>query len=177
MNVIKIEIHPNYNSGTLNNDFSVLKLKTSVDYCSYPHIRPVCLPTDTSIKYVGDMATVTGWGTTSSGGSLSNKLREVEVKVLSNHQCRSDYTYSSSDITNQMLCAAVAGGGKDSCQGDSGGPLVTARSGETYQQIGVVSWGVGCALARAPGVYARVTSQLSWLQNIINTSGRGCPAT
>ena len=155
MNVIKIEIHSNYNSGNLNNDFSILKLKTSIDYCSYPHIRPVCLPSDTGLMYVGDTATVTGWGTTSSGGTVSNKLREVDVKVLSNSQCKNDYSYSSSSITQNMLCAAVAGGGKDSCQGDSGGPLVTARSGENYQQIGVVSWGVGCAQADAPGVYAR----------------------
>ena len=40
-----------------------------------------------------------------------------------------------------MLCANVAGGGKDSCDGDSGGPLVTASGdgvtpGQNYQLIG-----------------------------------------
>ena len=41
-----------------------------------------------------------------------------------------------------MLCAVVAGGGKDSCQGDSGGPLVTSNGGsgvtpgQNYVQIG-----------------------------------------
>ncbi len=33
-------------------------------------------------------------------------------------------------------------GGSDSCQGDSGGPLVLKGSNT---QVGIVSWGSGCA--------------------------------
>ena len=87
-------------------------------------------PSDASLNYALETATTTGWGTTSSGGSLSSKLREVDVKVLTNSQCGSDYSYPPSWITGRMLCANVAGGGKDACQGDSGGPLVTASGPE-----------------------------------------------
>ena len=116
MDVQKIENHPSFSGSTLNNDFSMLKLKNAVDFCSHPHIRPVCLPTDTSNTFAGDDAIVTGWGTTSSGGWLSSSLLEVTVKVLTNNACKNNYAYSSSEIKSSMLCAGVDGGGKDACQ-------------------------------------------------------------
>ena len=94
----------------------MLKLKQAVDFCAYPHIRPICLPTGTSEDYAGVEAIVTGWGTTSSGGSVSNSLQEVTVNVLANSACKNDYSYASSMITSKMLCANVEGGGKDACQ-------------------------------------------------------------
>ena len=116
MNVKKIEIHPDYSSSTLDSDFSLLNLENAVDYCTHPHIRPVCLPTDTSEKFSGVDAILTGWGTTSSGGSLSSSMLDVTVKVLTNSQCKNDYSYASSMITSKMMCANVDGGGKDACQ-------------------------------------------------------------
>jgi len=103
------------------------------------------------------------------------------VKVLKNSECKNDYGYSSNDITDQMLCANVEGGGKDSCQNDSGGPLVTAGTGDgvtpggNYELIGVVSWGTGCALANYPGVYARVTKQLEWIYDTTHQGWSTCP--
>lgn len=62
----------------------------------------------------------------------------------------------------------VNGGGKDSCQGDSGGPIVI-RDGNNNKhiQVGVVSWGEGCARERFPGVYARVSSAHSWIKQVV----------
>lgn len=42
----------------------------------------------------------------------------------------------------------------DSCQGDSGGPLFH-EEGDRLVQVGIVSWGIGCAF---PGVYAEVNN-------------------
>merc|ERR1712073_114252 len=113
-------------------------------------VSPACLPADVTATYVNAVATVTGWGTLESRGWQPTELHEVDVKVT----------------TKKMLCAAEDG--KDSCQGDSGGPLVTLENGQ-HALIGVVSWGYGCAEPDSPGVYARVTAQMSWI--LENTSG------
>ena len=116
--------HPDYNVANFDNDFSMLELEGEVDLCRYPNIRPVCLPSvSSSDTFVGDVATVTGWGDTEDGGDDSNVLLEVNVTVVSNKECRNDYKTNSLNltITDNMICADVAGGGKDACNGDSGG--------------------------------------------------------
>jgi len=154
--------HPNYNSNTQNNDFAILKLSQCVTFTN--HIAPVCLPESSSSSYTGQTGLVSGWGTTSSGGAQPDKLNAVGVTI---RQC---YGYPANQITNNMLCAASSG--KDSCQGDSGGPLV-AEEGGAYSLVGVVSWGYGCADANYPGVYAKTTSQLTWIKG--KMSGENCP--
>ena len=62
-----------------------------------------------------------------------------------------------------MLCAGVDEGGKDSCQGDSGGPLFLNGSDGKRIQVGIVSWGTGCALRGKPGVYASVAYHREWI--------------
>merc|ERR1712110_222737 len=58
--------------------------------------------------------------------------------------------------------------GVDSCQGDSGGPLTWVDpTTSKVKLIGVVSWGAGCAQAGFPGVYAEVSSALTWVKGII----------
>ena len=80
--------HEKYNQFSLKNDFSMLKLSSNIDFASYPNIRPACLPTNDDNDFAGETATVTGWGTTSSGGSTSNTLNEVDVTVISQNDCR-----------------------------------------------------------------------------------------
>ncbi|XP_066942679.1 transmembrane protease serine 9-like [Macrobrachium rosenbergii] len=170
--VSNIIVHPQYNSATLDNDMALLKLSSPISFPSDNKIAPVCLP-DPNNDYANVDAIVTGWGTTTSGGSQPYKLYEVTVPTMTNTKCNQAY---SGEITSNMICAGLDAGGKDSCQGDSGGPMVTAgNTAQTFMvQIGVVSWGYGCAAAGYPGVYARVNNYLSWISS--NTAGsETCP--
>merc|ERR1712232_319955 len=85
-----------------------------------------------------------------------NELMEVEVKTMSNEDCEAskgrDFDYDGW-ITGNMICAEHRLR-KDACQGDSGGPLVV-ESGPEPVQVGIVSWGYGCAEDDYPGVYTR----------------------
>ncbi|XP_042870523.1 trypsin alpha-3-like [Penaeus japonicus] len=156
--VSQIIEHPNYQPGNEINDIALVKLSSPVTVSDT--VLPVCMPPPKP-TYAGKTATVTGWGTTSSGGSSSDTLREVDVTVLSNTACQSG-NYGSA-IEDTMLCAGSTG--KDSCQGDSGGPLVFKDGGGNYDQIGVVSWGYGCGSPGYPGVYTRVNSYLDWIRD------------
>ena len=63
-----------------------------------------------------------------------------------------------------QLCAGTEG--IDSCQGDSGGPLIVRRPDRSATQIGVVSWGLGCARPDHPGVYMRVSAYADWISEV-----------
>ena len=77
--------------------------------------------------------------------------------ITSRAECNSAYA-DYDGITENMICAAVPGGGKVSCRGDSGGPLVVGG-----KLAGIVSWGIGCADARYPGVYSNIATLRSFI--------------
>lgn len=133
-------------------------MKLSTPIATSSTIKYVSLAASGSDPAAGTSSTVAGWGTTSEGGSASSVLRYVDVPIVARSTCQSQYGTSS--ITTNMVCAAETAGGQDSCQGDSGGPLVTTG---TSTLIGVVSWGNGCARRGYAGVYARVSTQLSFI--------------
>ncbi|CAL8289218.1 unnamed protein product [Boreogadus saida] len=166
--VARIVNHPDYNDTPNNNDVCLLQLSAAVTFTDY--IRPVCLAAAASSFPAGTGTWVTGWGTISSGVPLPapQRLQEVMVPVVSNRDCRTTY----STLTSNMICAGLTDGGKDSCQGDSGGPMVY-KDGPRWVQAGVVSFGIGCALADTPGVYARVSEYQNWIRGQISTSQPG----
>jgi trypsin len=82
----------------------------------------------------------------------------VTVPIVSHEECNKAYE-EYGGITDNMICAAEVGGGKDACQGDSGGPLAVGGF-----LVGIVSWGVGCALPNYPGVYSNVATLMRFVR-------------
>merc|ERR1719419_174797 len=155
-----IKNHPNYDKDSKENDISILELETPVSLTDYPNIKPICLPSKDA-TYAGLSATISGWGRVGSGESANSHLHEVDVTVFADGNCGAMNTY----MTDDMICAGLKEGGKDSCQGDSGGPLFTQDPSNNSSQtlIGVVSWGIGCALEDRLGIYAEVSHFRDWL--------------
>jgi len=166
-NIIK---HPFYDgSSSIDYDYSLLILCSPLTFKR--EVQPVCLPTQSGSLYENIEATVSGWGTTETG-QLSKQLKAANVTTIPNSACNENYNPQNEEITDNMICAKKDD--KDACQGDSGGPLIADEPQHDHSVIiGVVSWGIGCALADFPGVYSRVTAQIDFIKD--NMTGNICP--
>lgn len=86
--------------------------------------------------------------------------------MVSNEDCTVAYV-EYGGVTDNQMCAEREG--KDACQDDSGGPLIVkGENASSDVLVGIVSSGVGCATEGYPGVYARISSQISWILNEID---------
>jgi secreted trypsin-like serine protease len=146
--VTNVIAHQRYDPVTTRNDIALLELATRST------ITPI--PLYLGAPPVGTLATVVGWGDLEPRARTPTTLHEVEVSVISNATCNAPAAYNGTIIDSQ-LCAGFPEGGRDACAGDSGGPLMAVQDGE-YRQIGIVSFGVGCARPNKFGVYTRIQS-------------------
>lgn len=156
--VAEVVLHPRYDTFTTDNDIALLRLGKALKYTQA--VAPICLPCGMSEKnFEKGKGTVTGWGTTTTGGNMSQVLLEVEIPLLTTKECQE---YLGNVITTNMICTYKEG--KDACQGDSGGPLAWKDAADLNYLMGIVSWGYGCAEFNWPGVYTKVTNYLDWIQ-------------
>ncbi|PTP55877.1 trypsin-like serine protease [Vibrio splendidus] len=158
--VDNIYVHEYYNSVATGNDIAIIEL--------------VEKPAESVVNLVdgyvrgnlndGQMLTVMGWGDqdASDGYSSKSELYQVNVPLVNQYQCNTVPYSGYSSIGSDAFCAGYSDGGYDSCQGDSGGPIVVSTNG-TYEQLGIVSWGKGCAEANAYGVYTNISHFDDWI--------------
>ncbi|CAH2092297.1 unnamed protein product [Euphydryas editha] len=148
--------HPFYNPVTSDNDIGLITIPGGITLDG-TNTRAVALPDASSTIAPGTNLLITGWGLTTENGSVSQNLKAVQISTISNDECRKAYN----TLTTRQFCAGVPQGGKDACQGDSGGPAVATDSGV---QVGVISFGEGCAQPGNPGVYTDVAKLRSWIK-------------
>lgn len=172
--VAEIYAHPDWNAATNENDVALLKLSAPVSE-DVAKPLPFVAAGETQFERAGQLSTVAGWGRTSEDGQSSDRLLAANLHVVADAACAA----ADSDFVQAvMLCAKYKG--RDSCQGDSGGPLfarevighdvkrLKKKKGEKRKkvripiyrdiQIGIVSFGRGCADPRYPGIYTRVSA-------------------
>ncbi|XP_059211902.1 plasminogen isoform X2 [Centropristis striata] len=146
-------------------DIALLKLQSPA--LINDKVLPVCLPEKDYIVPSGVECYVTGWGETQGTGG-EGFLKQTCFPVIENKVCNRP-SYLNGRVKDHEMCAGNIEGGTDSCQGDSGGPLV-CNSQNRYILHGVTSWGLGCANAMKPGVYARVSKFTDWIDRTMKAN-------
>jgi secreted trypsin-like serine protease len=158
MSLSRVIVHPAYNPSTSENDIALLELSTPLILSSAQRTAAIApfTPADSAagLDAPGTASTITGWGTTSEGGFISNVLKIATVPVMSDEEARA--AYGDDDVADSMLAAGLPEGGVDTCQGDSGGPLVL-QTPSGPKLAGLTSWGIGCARPGLPGIYTEVS--------------------
>ncbi|MET9509304.1 serine protease [Streptomyces flavidovirens] len=131
---------------------------TGKDWALIKLAKPIELPTlkiaDTT-AYNSGTFTVAGWGAAREGGGQQRYLLKAQVPFVSDTSCKRSYPEL---VAGEEICAGFTEGGVDTCQGDSGGPMFRRDNTNAWIQVGIVSWGNGCARPNYPGVYTEVST-------------------
>ena len=144
--VAGIARHPLYDRTTLYHDVALLKL-------AQPSVAPLAQVAGSGMRLSErQQGTAIGWGLTRENGVSSPMLLRAKLPLWSNRRCAKAY-HGKFHEPGLMLCAASRRGGRDVCNGDSGGPLLVES-----RIVGVVSFGLGCALRGVPTNFAWAAS-------------------
>lgn len=154
----KVYRAPGYNGS--GKDWALIKLAQPVN-------QPL-LNIAENTQYNNGTFTVAGWGATREGGAQQRYLMKATVPFVSDADCQA--AYGGDIIPGEEICAGRLNvGGVDTCQGDSGGPMFRRDNAGAWIQVGIVSWGTGCARPDYPGVYTEVSTFATAIKNAAAT--------
>ena len=153
---------PGYNGS--GKDWALIRLST-------PITGLATLPIATTTAYNNGTFTIAGWGANREGGAGQRYMLKATVPFVSDATCNSSSMYDGEIIPGEEICAGYSAGGVDTCQGDSGGPMFRRNAAGAWIQVGVVSWGHGCARPNKPGVYTEVSTFASQIRSAATSLG------
>jgi secreted trypsin-like serine protease len=101
-------VHPSYNAATFDNDIAIILLPGQGATLNQ-FVQPVALPTiGVSDLFVGELATVSGWGSFNPGSEQgSTLLRSAENNIITNAACRT--SLPASIIQDSSICITTVG--------------------------------------------------------------------
>lgn len=167
-NIQAVISHPKFMGGASDSPYDIALVRLDEDAPS--SLRPILINVNASIADSRDFVRVAGYGQMTETDKSDGQLRQVDMEVVPMRLCRLRFARANPTLAAKLLrdvqmCAGVDAGGCDACQGDSGGPLWRFDSKSNLVQVGLVSFGIGCARARFPGVYTRVSAFVEWMIN------------
>jgi len=154
--VRSITRHKSFDPVHLHYDIALITLATPVSFSN--GLSPVCIYNERfASENYGKQATVLGWGNLEPGSYYRPEvLHKATLQIKTLDECRRNFGSSApGGIRDHFICAHAPG--RDACSGDSGGPLMINNC-----QVGIVSWGIGCATHNY-GVYTRIASFKTWI--------------
>jgi secreted trypsin-like serine protease len=162
---------PEYQSFERGSDWALVRLAQPVELPTLPIVQ--------TAEYNHGLFTVMGWGADREGGQAQRWLLKAQVPDVDDATCAAAYRASGLGFAEDaMLCAGLYGvGGVDTCQGDSGGPMVAKLPDGSLRQVGIVSWGHGCAQAQFPGVYTELSTYAAMITKAAQAMSQPPPPT
>lgn len=149
--VDKIVIFPSY-ADTGTGDIALWHVTESIEV---PAVKLVAKG-DESYEAAGAPLTVAGWGTEFFlSPTVPDVMKKVDVDAVADDACYGNSLVMGFQPDTEICAQTLLG---DSCQGDSGGPLFGVDAAGKPVQVGVVSYGLGCAIPGFAGVYGEVNN-------------------
>ncbi|TXH78005.1 MAG: trypsin-like serine protease [Lysobacteraceae bacterium] len=182
--VAQVSVHPKYDPLTQENDIALVKLAKPFPTAIIP------LALTAAAEPQAGMMSLAGYGATKEYqpfewkparvekqiALISNRLLVARLPLQPTSDCITQYDkirattgFADYKVTSAHLCAGYPRGAKDTCRGDSGGPMLAHDDAMRPIQVGVVSFGYGCARPGFYGVYTRISSHADWLKKTVPT--------
>ena len=188
-------IHPGFNNRDYRNDIALIKINKLKRFRR--NQQAICLPRELNITNIikhGNNIYTVGWGRTKAWNpntlmeptdTLKNPLKQVKLPFKTSKFCdnyvkakkaqeiqRYKNTWYFNSTT--QFCAGDVTGQNDTCQGDSGGPAmvlgINPVNGQwRWFQVGIVSWGYGCAQRGEVGCYTKLSAYFNWIDKTMKT--------
>ncbi|XP_040278345.1 chymotrypsin-like elastase family member 1 [Bufo bufo] len=170
ISVSSIRKHASWNTNNVAAGYDIAILWLASSATVNTAVKLATLPASGATLAHNYNCIVTGWGRTSTGGSLPDILQQATLPVVAHATC-SLSSWWGTTVKTTMVCAG-GDGIKSSCNGDSGGPLNCAVNG-VYEVHGIVSFGssLGCNYYQKPSVYTKVSSYTSWINSVKHLNG------
>lgn len=112
INVARVYIHPRWNARRLASGFDIALLRLSSDAQLNKYVALGFLPPSGQILPNNNRCYITGWGLTSTGGSLSPQLKQALLPVVDYKTCTGPDWWGRT-VKRNMVCAG--GGALSGC--------------------------------------------------------------
>ncbi|RWS20373.1 serine protease 33-like protein [Leptotrombidium deliense] len=166
--IVDIRRHPQFISQIMFADVALVRVLPRFNFRPGTNggrnaIGPICLPVARA-PVTERTGIISGYGW-SNFYRVEPYLKAARIQILNHVYCERVYRIRYRYDRNSMVCAGYVNGGTDSCLGDSGGPLAVLTNNRVTQ-IGITSFGYGCARRGYPGVYMQVSVFRNWIQSV-----------